>query len=438
MSASPIVFDLTELLLAAGGKTRHYGIARTVAEIGSALRRLDPSVRFCVHSAAHERFFEVPAEIDGGGQVSFDLPYAVRQRRVRSVRAERRPLRDAGAAILRALANVRTRHAWSRAGIDLKPIDMNGTTFVSGASPKVIVEEIATLDRLHSRARIVPLLYDLIPLHDRFQPRRADFPAKFLHDNVRIVERAERLLTISAFTRDEFVRFSKDGVLPPLPAGGVHPVPLVHECPEGTEPPGLPPPTEPYLLTVGAMLGRKNLEAVLDALSHMRASGGPMPRLVIAGAGRRRTEEHLASNEREDVRDLVEFRHAPTQSDLVALYRDALATVVASRMEGWGLPAGESLWFGTPAICADVPALREVAGELGLYFDPDDADGLVAEIIRLMTDVPFATALRDRIVQAKPTLRTWADVAKDLMHGLEDRSERGSTRFSCSEAKRRV
>ena len=410
-----VVFDLTEMLLAAMGKTRFYGIARTVAEIGAALARIDPAVRFCVHSAAHDRFFQIPVRAEPHGRVSLAVPEGVRQRRVRSVRADRRPVRDAGAALLRALANAKTRREWSRAGIDLPPIDMDGAALVSAASPKVIIEEIATLRRMGRRTRVVPLLHDMIPLYDEFEPRRADFPSKFLADNVFLVSHAERILTNSAFTRDEVVRFSEKGILPPLPPGGVHPVPLVHECPEGIEPPGPPPPAEPYLLTVGAMLGRKNLEAVLDALSLLRAAGGAAPRMVIAGARRQQTEEHLASDERADIRDLVEFRHAPSQTDLVALYRSALATVVASRMEGWGLPAGESLWLGTPTICADVPALREVAGELGLYFDPDRPDVLANHARNLMSDGAFAAALRERIAQARPDLRTWAHVAQDLL-----------------------
>ena len=414
----PVVFDLTELLLAATGRTRFYGIARTVDEIGAAQARLDPAVRFCVHSPAHGRFFEVPVETGPGGAVSFGLPLGVRQWRVRSVRADRRPLRDAGAALLRALAHARTRRAWSRAGVNLDRIDLDGATFVTAASPKVAVEQIAALDRLGAGARIVPLLYDLIPFHDEFEPRRAGFPSKFLADNAFILRRAERLLTISAFTRDEFLRFSEEGVLPPLPAGGVHPVPLVHECPAGDGPPAAPPPPEPYLLAVGAMLGRKNLEAVFDALSLLRARGAAMPRLVIAGARRAATEEHLASDARAGIRDLVEFRHAPSQSDLVALYRAALATVVASRMEGWGLPAGESLWLGTPALCADVPALREVAGDLGLFFDPDRPDELADHAARLMADASFAAALRALIAAARPGLRTWNDVARDLRAAL--------------------
>ena len=86
-----------------------------------------------------------------------------------------------------------------------------------------------------------------------------------------------------------------------------------------------------------------------------------------------------------------------------------------SRMEGWGLPAGEALWCGTPAICSTAPVLKEVCGDLGLYFDPDAADDLAEYIRLLLTDSVFSTELRKRIAEKKSALRTWDDVAEDIV-----------------------
>ena len=415
----PVVFDLTEVLLASTGKLRWYGIVRTVAEIGAHLARLDQAARFCVFSAGHGRFFEVTPRRGADGEVTFDVPEGVRQLRIRSVFPERRLLRDAAAAGGRALANALNRRAWARAGVDLPEIALEGCTYVTCSRPKLIVEEMVAITRRGWTVELVPMLYDLIPLHDHFEHPGQSFSTNFIADNIHILDRADRVLTISHFTKDELLRFVSMGHLPAIPPSRIHPIPLVHECPEGTEPPGPPPPAEPYLLAVGSMLGRKNLEAAFDALALLKARGGPVPRLVVAGARRLRTEKHLATEARADIRDLVTFRHAPSQTDLVALYRGAVATLVPSRMEGWGLPAGESLWLGTPAICATAPALREVAGELGLYFDPDSADALADHVARLMTDNAFAGDLRARIAAARPILRGWADVARDVIRALE-------------------
>ncbi len=411
--APRIVVDLTEMLLASTGRLRWYGIVRTVAEIASALARLDGRVRFCVILAGHRRFFEVAASVRGE-DVTFDVPVGVRQLRVRSVFGSGQPLRVATAWCARRVAGALNRRAWTAAGVALPELDLNGATLVSAARPKLIVEMAAAIDRLGADVDLVPLLYDLIPLHDHFEHRGASFPSNFVADNAALLRRADRLLTISRFRRDEILRFGASGRLPEIAPGAIHPPPLVHECPEGSEPPGPPPPHGPYLLAVGATLGRKNLEAILDALAVLRARGGPVPRLVVAGARRARTEAHLADAARDGIRDLVEMRHAPSQTDLVALYRGALATVLVSRMEGWGPPAVESLWLGTPAIRADIPALREVAGDLGLYVDPDAPEARADGVAWLMTDPDHAGGLRARIRDARPRLRTWTDVARDL------------------------
>ncbi|WP_158259385.1 glycosyltransferase family 4 protein [Hasllibacter halocynthiae] len=433
----PIIFDLTEVQLASTGKLRFYGIVRCVHEIALHIARIDPAVRFCVFSAGHQSFFEVPVRRDRDA-VAFDVPLGVRQLRLRSVFPDRRPLRDAVAATARAVVGGLNRRAWDRAGIDLPKIDLNGATYVSCARPKLIVDQIAALDRASTRIDLVPLIHDMIPLHDHFEHRSKSFPTNFVADNIRILNRAARVMTNSEFTRSELLRFSASGYLPAISANYIHPVPLVHECSDADPSPRISPPAEPYLLTVGSLLGRKNLEAVLDAMEVLRSRGVAVPLLVIAGARRKRVEEHIGSEERKGVRDRVVFRHTPPQADLIALYRGAVATVVPSRMEGWGLPAGESLWLGTPAICADVPALHEVAGDLGLYFDPDDAAALANHVARLMEDSEHVRVLRERIRGARPRLRTWSDVARDVLailpsaaggtrrHAEDCRAERGS------------
>ena len=115
------------------------------------------------------------------------------------------------------------------------------------------------------------------------------------------------------------------------------------------------------------------------------------------------------------IRDCVLFFPNPNQTDLVRLYENALALVLPSRLEGWGLPVGEALWLGTPALCADIPVLHEVAGDLGMYFSPSDPLALSVHIDRIFVDSTFRTTQRDKIIQEKRSLRTWRDVAQDLL-----------------------
>lgn len=408
-----IVYDLTEVLLASTGKLRYYGIVRVVAEVGRELAKAAPHVRYCIHSPAFDQFFEVKPIVQDDGSVDLAVPTGFRQLRIRKHFPAPNRLRDLLVPYVRAVAFAYNRRLWRRQGIGLPSIDMNGKVYISCSRPKLIVDAIDTLKRKVRDWQTVPLLYDMIPLHDYFNHRQKDFPTNFISDNSYVIENSALLLAISEFTKNEIADFARKGHLPPPPATVA--IPLVHECPEGDEPRRETPPDEPYFLTVGAATGRKNLEALFEAMLLLHEAGKPVPVVCLAGALRKRTRECFEGERFKAIRDRIAVRESPNQGDLVELYRNALALVIPSRMEGWGLPAGEALWLGTPAICSNAPVFREVCGDLGLYFDPDRPGELAALLERLMGDREFSESLRFRIKAARPRLRRWSDVASDML-----------------------
>jgi glycosyltransferase involved in cell wall biosynthesis len=116
-----------------------------------------------------------------------------------------------------------------------------------------------------------------------------------------------------------------------------------------------------YLLFVGAIQERKN---PLAALQTAAAAGLP---LVVAGPEK---DAALARELREGGADVRGFVDTAT---LAGLYRRATALVLPSRFEGFGVPVIEAMASGTPVVLSDDPALREVAGDAGLYGDPAEA-----------------------------------------------------------------
>lgn len=413
-------YDLTELLHATGARLRYYGIARTVMEIGREL--LDGAaggrpVRFVVHSPGHGRFFETRPHLDGA---TFDAGFGALDRplRLRESHAAPHLALDAMLAAARPFAGFVNRRRWGRgAPASMRPVDLDGACLVSLARPKLMADYLTSLERTGQRPRFHPLLYDTIPLHDGEALGGREFSANFLHDNATAIRRATSILSISRSTARELASFSASGTLPPLPPVTV--TQLCHEMRPSAEPVRTPPPEGPYILSVGIQRGRKNLECVLEALLRLHETGRPVPRYVIAGAMRKRVADYVASARFASVADRVTFAVDPNQAELAALYRGALALVIASRLEGWGLPLGEALWLGTPGIAARAPALDEVGGDLALWFDPDAPAELAAHIDRLGSDVAWREAQRSRIRAAHGTLRRWADVARDIAAAVD-------------------
>ncbi|MBI4360083.1 MAG: glycosyltransferase family 4 protein, partial [Candidatus Jacksonbacteria bacterium] len=66
-----------------------------------------------------------------------------------------------------------------------------------------------------------------------------------------------------------------------------------------------------------------------------------------------------------------------------------------SLYEGFGLPMLEAFAAGTPALCSDIPALKEVGGDAAVYCNPRNPKD-IAEKMRLMLK---DTALRNRAIQ---------------------------------------
>jgi alpha-1,3-rhamnosyl/mannosyltransferase len=108
---------------------------------------------------------------------------------------------------------------------------------------------------------------------------------------------------------------------------------------------------------------------------------------------------------------------------LGALYAKALAVVVPSRYEGFGLPVLEAMTAGGVVVCAEASTLPEVAGEAALYFAPDDAMALADRLERLARDGDLRATLR-----AAGTRRaagfSWRASARGTLAALERGWER--------------
>ena len=156
--------------------------------------------------------------------------------------------------------------------------------------------------------------------------------------------------------------------------------------------------TEPqagYLLFLGALEPRKNVGVLLDAYERLLAEMPDAPSLVLAGkvgadsklinarvadrplAGRVQLPGYIASEQREQ------------------LFKGALAFVMPSHTEGFGMPVVEAMTAGVPVIAADRGALPEVAGSAAQFFEPDDVDALTALLKKIILDSGMRSTMRE-------------------------------------------
>jgi glycosyltransferase involved in cell wall biosynthesis len=160
----------------------------------------------------------------------------------------------------------------------------------------------------------------------------------------------------------------------------------------------------PFFLFVGALEPRKAPDLLVEAFSRARQRGLDAE-LVFAGDGR--LAPRLAAPG-------VKVLGRVDGSRLRELYAGAIALVLPSWLEGFGLTPVEALAHGAPAIVSDLPVLREVLGDDGaLYVAPGDVEALATALLDLAGDVE----LRARLVtagQAATAHLSWAETARRM------------------------
>jgi glycosyltransferase involved in cell wall biosynthesis len=139
----------------------------------------------------------------------------------------------------------------------------------------------------------------------------------------------------------------------------------------------------PYVFWAGTFQPRKNVRVLLDAFARLDAD---LPhRLVLAGPPGWKPDDGDAVAARA-LGDRVRLLGPVGREHLFPLFAGADLYACPSRHEGFGIPVLEAMAQRTAVVCADIPALREVAGEAARFVAPDDVDGWVAALDALLRD----------------------------------------------------
>lgn len=192
---------------------------------------------------------------------------------------------------------------------------------------------------------------------------------------------------------------------------------------------------QPYLLFIGTLQPRKNLQRVLAAFARA-VTGGIAHRLVLTGQRGWLAEPLFQALERAApaVRDRVTITGYVDDDDLPVLYNGADGLIFPSLHEGFGLPALEAMACGTPVLTSNTTSLPEVVQDAGLLVDPLDVDAIAAGMELLVAvDGPRAKLRAAGLARARhfsweraarATLEVLRDVAEQSA-GPAGRSERG-------------
>jgi glycosyltransferase involved in cell wall biosynthesis len=167
---------------------------------------------------------------------------------------------------------------------------------------------------------------------------------------------------------------------------------------------------EPFLLCVSTLHPHKNIDGLIRAFAGFRQRH-PEFRLVLAGMRGFHAKEIECAISEGNLTGSVDMTGWLSRDALRDLYRRAWAVVCPSRFEGFGMPALEAMAAEVPLACSDIPPFREVAGDAGLFFPPDDIGPALERIC-------FDEPLRRHLVDAgrdKARRFTWSKAAEETI-----------------------
>lgn len=171
---------------------------------------------------------------------------------------------------------------------------------------------------------------------------------------------------------------------------------------------------DPYVIVVGKLEKRKNLERTLEAFARFRAEVNEPVKLVLVGKRTWHNDMLDAAIARHNLQQHVIETGYLHQEELNLLYSGALMCSFASLWEGFGMPILEAMASGTPLISSNLSSIPEVAGGAALLVDPYQVDEIAGAMKTLHADADLRKKMRlDGIARAGQF--TWQKAARETL-----------------------
>ena len=276
------------------------------------------------------------------------------------------------------------------------------------------------LDLLHSPDFIPPLggrwksvitIHDLSFLH--FPETKDAASQRYYNGQIdAAVARADAILADSEATRQDVIALLRvppekvttvwagiDPSFSPAPPEEIRRVRKAHHLPAD------------YVLFVGTIEPRKNLDGLMRAYAALAADLPDLPPLAVVGRRGWLNDPAHALPSTLGIADRMCWVEDIPDGDLPALYSGASVLCLPSLFEGFGFPVLEAMACGAPVVTSDRGSLPEVAGDAAILVSPDDPSSIADGLRRALTDTLLAADLRRRgFVQAARF--TWAETAR--------------------------
>ena len=167
---------------------------------------------------------------------------------------------------------------------------------------------------------------------------------------------------------------------------------------------------EPYILYLGTIEPRKNLERLISAYLDLNLK----QKLIIAGEIGWKAEQIVkkADNPKIILTGFV------SEEEKTKLYKNADLFIYPSYYEGFGLPPLEAMANGTPVICSNTGSLGEIFKDHAVTFNPLNKLELQLSIKRVLEDKKLQNTLINNGLKFAQKF-SWKKTAEDTLKSFE-------------------
>ena len=272
----------------------------------------------------------------------------------------------------------------------------------------------------------VPTIYTIHDLTNIFYPQYHKLKGRLIDKLflAKAVKKTNKIIAISDATKKDIVKLfpstqekisvthlGYDKVFKPLPKKEIETHLEKYKLNSG------------YVLYVGTLEPRKNIETILKAYSLIDSGVQNMHPLVIVGKKGWKYEKIFEVFKELGLKEKVRFLDYLDFEDLPALYNGASVFVFPSFYEGFGLPPLEAMACGTPVITSNVSSLPEVVEDSGILVDPLDTELIAKNIEAILTDNDLRFELSEKAIKQSSKF-SWGKTAKQTLNILSQQNHK--------------
>lgn len=174
----------------------------------------------------------------------------------------------------------------------------------------------------------------------------------------------------------------------------------------------------PFVLSVGTIEPRKNVDVLIRAFARLRREGRYAGSLVIVGGRGWMGVDVPDLIQAAQVVDHAQWLGYVDQRELPFWYSAADLLVYPSSYEGFGMPPLEAMASGTPVITSNRSSLPEVVGDAGITVEPRNEAALADAMARVLQSPERRDAMRARgLVQARRF--SWQSAAETCLNAYQ-------------------